>query len=57
MGFTQVGRPTLSNVNNEINMTKIKYIAAVVIALAGFGLQQAKADFISRLTNGGSFTQ
>jgi VPDSG-CTERM motif len=52
MGFTQVGRPTLSNVNNEINMTKIKYIAAVVIALAGFGLQQAKADFISRLTNG-----
>jgi hypothetical protein len=28
-------------------MNKIKYIAAVVIAIAGLGLQQAKADIIS----------
>ncbi len=29
---------------------KIKYIAAVLIAIAGLGLQQAKADFIFNLT-------
>jgi len=34
-------------------MNKIKYIAAVLIALAGLGLQQAKADtFISSLNQG-----
>src|SRR6266576_418107 len=34
-------------------MNKIKYIAAVLIAIAGFGLQQAKADvFTSSLNNG-----
>ena len=31
-------------------MNKIKYIAAVLIAIAGLGLQQAKADFIFQLT-------
>jgi len=31
-------------------MNKIKYIAAVLIAIAGLGLQQAKADFIFNLT-------
>jgi hypothetical protein len=35
-------------------MNKLKYIAAVVIALAGFGLQQAKADFVSTLNVGNS---
>jgi VPDSG-CTERM motif len=35
-------------------MNKIKYIAAVLIAVAGFGLQQAKADFISTLNVGNS---
>jgi hypothetical protein len=34
-------------------MNKIKYIAAVLIAIAGFGLQQAKADvFVSSLNQG-----
>jgi hypothetical protein len=33
-------------------MNKIKYIAAVLIAIAGFGLQQAKADFVSTLNEG-----
>lgn len=33
-------------------MNKIKYLAAVVIAMAGFGLQQAKADFVSTLNIG-----
>src|SRR6266403_273280 len=35
-------------------MNKIKYIAAVLIAIAGFGLQQAKADFIFNLSTGNS---
>ena len=35
-------------------MNKIKYIAAVLIAIAGLGLQQAKADFIFNLTVGNS---
>jgi hypothetical protein len=35
-------------------MNKIKYIAAVLIAIAGLGLQQAKADFIFQLTVGNS---
>jgi hypothetical protein len=35
-------------------MNKIKYIAAVLIAVAGFGLQQAKADFVSTLNVGNS---
>jgi protein with PEP-CTERM/exosortase system signal len=35
-------------------MNKLKYIAAVVTALAGFGLQQAKADFVSTLNVGNS---
>jgi hypothetical protein len=38
-------------------MNKLKYIAAVVIALAGFGLQQAKADFVSTLNVGNSSLQ
>jgi hypothetical protein len=33
-------------------MNKIKYLAAVAIAMAGFGLQQAKADFVSTLNVG-----
>ena len=33
-------------------MNKLKYIAAVAIAIAGFGLQQAKADFNSTLNVG-----
>jgi hypothetical protein len=35
-------------------MNKIKYIAAVLIAIGGLGLQQAKADFIFQLTVGNS---
>jgi hypothetical protein len=31
----------------QVNMNKIKYIAAVLIAIAGLGLQQAKADSFS----------
>lgn len=33
-------------------MNKIKYIAVVLMAIAGFGLQQAKADFVSTLNVG-----
>jgi hypothetical protein len=33
-------------------MNKLKYIAAVMIGIAGFGLQQAKADFVSTLNIG-----
>jgi hypothetical protein len=32
------------------HMNKLKYLAAVLIAIAGFGLQQASATFISDLT-------
>src|SRR5438132_13510497 len=36
-------------------MNKIKYIAAVLMALVGLGLQQAKADtFVSSLNTGNS---
>jgi hypothetical protein len=31
-------------------MNKIKYIAVALVALAGLGLQQARADFVSTLT-------
>jgi Cu/Ag efflux protein CusF len=34
-------------------MNKIKYIAAVLIAIAGFGLQQAKADLFTSILNVG----
>jgi hypothetical protein len=33
-------------------MNKLKYIAAVMIGIAGLGLQQAKADFVSTLNTG-----
>jgi hypothetical protein len=33
-------------------MNKLKYIAAVMIGIAGFSLQQAKADFVSTLNTG-----
>jgi hypothetical protein len=35
-------------------MNKVKYITAVLIALAGLGLQQAKADFVSFIDSGNS---
>jgi hypothetical protein len=39
---------TIQTSTNQVNqMSKIKYIAAVVIAIAGLGLQQAKADIIN----------
>jgi len=31
-------------------MNKIKYLAAILIGIAGLGLQQARADFVSTLT-------
>jgi hypothetical protein len=34
------------------NMKKLKYLAAILIGIAGFGLQQAKADFHSTLNVG-----
>jgi hypothetical protein len=37
-------------------MNKIKYIAAVLIAIAGFGLQQAKADVFTSSLNAINFT-
>jgi hypothetical protein len=43
----------LNKIGEINNMNKLKYIAAVLIAIAGFGLQQAKADqFVSSLNHG-----
>jgi VPDSG-CTERM motif len=43
----------ITNLQQQNNMNKLKYIAAVLIAIAGFGLQQAKA-FESDLSVGNS---
>jgi hypothetical protein len=40
----------MSNLKRNLNMNKIKYIAAILIGIAGLGLQQARADFVSQLT-------
>jgi hypothetical protein len=47
---TSVSQP--QQIGKINNMNKIKYIAAVLIAIAGFGFQQAKADFVSTLNTG-----